>query len=94
VAPLDLDDIVQYPPYDKDGKPVLGPSGYIELVPHSGTWVPEPGGIMWPTDPPTAPVDLNKIVVGTPGVLGKSWQRELIPHSGVWVPDPHYGGPS
>ncbi len=93
-APLDLDDIVQYPPYDKDGKPVLGPSGYMELVPHSGTWVPEPGGIMWPNDPPTAPVDLTKIVVGTPGVLGKSWQTELIPHSGVWVPDPHYGGPS
>ena len=91
--PLDLDDIVQVAPYGPDGKPTLGPSGYIELVPHSGTWVPDPNGPMWPQDPPTAPVDLTKIVVMDPKALGEPWQLELIPDSGVWVPDPHYGGP-
>lgn|GEM_PF-2435766 len=92
--PLDLDDIQQYPPYDERGQPVLGPPGYIELVPHSGTWVPDPNDPKWwPTDPPTAPVDLNKIEIAKPGALGKPWMIELIPKSGVWVPNPHYGGP-
>lgn len=91
--PLDLDDIVQYPPFDSKGNRVLGPSGYIELVPDSGTWVPDPNGPMWPSDPPTAPVDLNKIIVVDPTKLGQPWEVELIPHSGVWVPNPHYGGP-
>lgn len=92
--PLDLDDIVQLSPVDSDGNRVLGPSGYMELVPESGTWVPDPNGPMWPTDPPTAPVDLTKIVVADPKALGLPWQMELIPNSGVWVPDPHYGEPS
>lgn len=92
--PLDLDDIQQYPAYDEWGQPVLGPPGYIELVPHSGTWVPDPNDPKWwPTDPPTAPVDLNKIEIARPGAFGNPWMIELIPKSGVWVPDPHYGGP-
>jgi EspA/EspE family len=91
--PLDLDDIVQLAP-SQDGKPVPGPNGYIELVPQSGTWVPDPNDPKWwPTDPPTAPVDLNKIVVAKPGALGQPWDVELIPGSGVWVPDPHFGDP-
>jgi hypothetical protein len=92
-APLDLDDIVQLAPVDSSGHKVLGPAGYIELVPGSGTWVPDPNGPRWPTSPPTAPLDLTKIVVADPKALGQPWQMELVPGSGVWVPDPHYGGP-
>jgi hypothetical protein len=91
--PLDLDDIVQLGTVDDDGKRILGPTGYIELVPNSGTWVPDPNGPMWPSSPPTAPVDLTKIEIADPGKLGKTSQIELIPHSGVWVDNPHYGAP-
>lgn len=36
--PLDLADIVRLAPG------ALGPHGFVELVPHSGVWVPDPGG--------------------------------------------------
>ena len=100
-APLDLNDIQQLPVYDDHGRRVLGPHGYMELVPNSGTWVPDPKssspGVPYPS--PQAPLDLNDIhvygTVDTNGkrIFGQPWEMELIPHTGVWVPDPNYGRP-
>lgn len=92
-APLDLNDIVQLAPFDPNDESTYGPSGYMELVPGSGTWVPDPGSPTFPKSPPEAPVDLNDIVNRGPGSLGQPWEIELIPDSGVWVPDPDYGNP-
>lgn len=96
-APLDYNDIVYKPPY-VDGKPeTYGPSGYTELVPGSGAWVPTPGGPMWPTEPPAAPVDLAKIdyrppyVSGDESTYGKFGYTELVPNGGAWIPDPRVG---
>lgn len=100
-APLDLNRIRQLGVYDDKGRRILGPSGYMELVPNSGTWVPDPNsltpGISYPA--PEAPLDLNDIhVYGTVDASGKRifglpWEMELIPHTGVWVPNPAYGQP-
>jgi uncharacterized protein YukE len=90
---LDLNDIVQLAPLNADGTKQLGPSGYMELVPGSGTWVPDPSNPGFPSSPPQAPVDLTKIAYRDPAQLGMPWEVELIPNSGVWVPNPNYGGP-
>jgi EspA/EspE family len=100
-APLDLNRIVQLGVYDDKGKRILGPTGFMELVPNSGTWVPNPKstppGTAYPS--PEAPLDLNDIhVYGTVDgngkrIFGLPWEMELIPHTGVWVPNPAYGRP-
>ncbi|MGV0739877.1 EspA/EspE family type VII secretion system effector [Mycobacterium syngnathidarum] len=96
-APLDYNDIVYKPPYVAGDPSTYGPSGYTELVPGSGTWVPTPGGPMWPKDPPEAPVDLTKIdyrppyVSGDPSTYGKFGYTELVPNGGAWIPDPRVG---
>ncbi|WP_205871022.1 EspA/EspE family type VII secretion system effector [Mycolicibacterium holsaticum] len=92
-APLDLNDIVQLAPFDANDESTYGPPGYTELVPGSGTWIPDPGSPTFPKSPPEAPVDLNDIVDRGRGSLGQPWEIELIPGSGVWVPDPNYGNP-
>jgi len=99
VAPLDLNRIVQTGVYDRQGNRIHGPAGYVELVPNSGTWVPDPRavspGASYPA--PEAPLDLNDIHVygtvdaGGRPIFGMPWEMELVPHSGVWVPDPSYG---
>jgi hypothetical protein len=61
----------------------LGPSGYRELIPHSGVWYPEN-----PTGPAEAPVDLDDIVRLTPDSIGPPHYQELIPGFGTWVPEP------
>jgi hypothetical protein len=84
--PLDLSAIQRLAP----GQP--GPYGYMELVPGSGVWVPDPSvnglhpGAVGPTA--QAPLDLGSIVRLAPGALGPPGYTELVPHSGVWVPDP------
>ena len=98
-APLDIEDIVYRPPYVPGDKSTYGPFGYSELVPGSGTWVPIPGGPMWPDDPPDAPLDLTDIEYRPPYVPGDETTygpfgfMELIPGAGVWVPDPGIGTP-
>ena len=84
--PLDLTAIQRLAP----GQP--GPYGYMELVPGSGVWVPDPSvnelhpGTVGPSA--KAPLDLGSIVRLAPGALGPPGYLELVPHSGVWVPDP------
>jgi len=84
--PLDLSAIQRLAP----GAP--GPYGYMELVPGSGVWVPDPSvnalhpGSVGPTA--QGPLDLGSIVRLAPGALGPTGYMELVPHSGVWVADP------
>ena len=84
---LDLSKIVQKTPGE------LGPWGYKELVPGSGTWYPDPAVEtlhpgQFPSGPAKAPVDLNDIKRLTPDSLGPFGYEELIPGSGTWVPQP------
>jgi len=79
---LDLNDIVHKEPGEK------GDYGYMELVPGSGVWVPDPGSPTYQPHPPEAPLDLNDIQYYKPGVPGPADHMELVPDSGVWVPDP------
>lgn len=84
---LDLSKIVQKAPGE------LGPNGYKELVPGSGTWYPDPNidslhPGQFPSGPAKAPVDLNDIKQLAPGALGPFGYEELIPDSGTWVPEP------
>lgn len=88
---LDLDDIKYQDPQ------LRGPFGYMELVPHSGVWVPDPNTPGYRPHPPKAPLDYNDIqyypqVPGQPRVLVPSGLMELVPGSGAWVPDPNYPG--
>jgi hypothetical protein len=92
-APLDFNDIEYYP--SPPGKPkVLGPSGYVELVPDSGAWVPDPKDPGYRPHVPEAPVDLNRIQIVDPRALVPSSFVELWPHAGVVMPDPGLGRPS
>ncbi|WP_241474020.1 WXG100 family type VII secretion target [Mycolicibacterium neoaurum] len=84
---LDLSKIVQKAPGE------LGPFGYKELTPGSGTWYPDPKidslhPGQFPSGPAQAPVDLNDIKQYAPGDLGPNGYQELIPDSGTWVPQP------
>lgn len=76
----------------------LGPGaqgiyGYTELVPNSGTWVPDPGtnklqhGWMPANQMPKDPVDLSTMKRLAPGALGPNGYKELVPGSGVWFAD-------
>jgi hypothetical protein len=91
-APLDYNDIEYYP--NVPGKPkVLGPTGYMELVPGSGAWVPDPKSPTYQPHTPEAPVDLNQIQIVDPTALIPRGLVELWPHSGVLMPDPNLGRP-
>lgn len=79
---LDLNDIMRKKPGE------LGPYGYMELVPGSGVWVPDPGSPNYRPSTPQAPLDLNDIKQLRPGALGPSGYMELVPNSGTWVRDP------
>lgn len=69
-----------------------GPYGFKELVPNSGTWIPQPGTI--PANRmPQDPVDLSTIKRLPPGALGAYGDKELVPGSGTWLTDSRYGGP-
>jgi hypothetical protein len=83
---LDLADIVYKSP------DALGDPGYMELVPGSGVWVPDPHSPLYRPNPVQAPLDLNDIEYLGPGMKGRPWQMELVPGSGAWVPDPNYPG--
>ncbi len=84
---LDLADIV----YKDPG--VLGDAGMMELVPHSGVWVPDPRSRFYTPTPVRAPLDLRDIqYLGPKGPKGQKWQMELVPGSGAWVPNPNYPG--
>ncbi|MCV7280537.1 DUF4226 domain-containing protein [Mycolicibacterium flavescens] len=83
---LDLADIVYKDPAE------LGDFGMMELVPHSGVWVPDPRSRVYQAKPPKAPLDLNDIVYRGPGAKGEPWEMELVPGSGAWVPDPNHPG--
>jgi uncharacterized protein YukE len=85
---LDLNDIVQLSPYDPKDPKTFGPSGFKELVPGSGTWVPDPNSPDYRPTPVEAPLDLNDIEHLNPGTLGRPGLMELVPGSGTWVPDP------
>ena len=84
---LDLSKIVQKAPGE------LGPNGYMELTPGSGTWYPDPKidnlhPGQFPSGPAKAPLDLSDIKQYAPGALGPNGYQELIPDSGTWVPQP------
>lgn len=49
--------------------------GYVELVPHSGVWVPD-----------TVFPDAHFSPPGKPGVFGPPGTVEYLPGSGIWVP--------
>ena len=94
---LDLKDIVQLKPFDRTDKSTWGPPGFMELVPGSGTWVPNPRSPYYRQTPVEAPLDLNDIeyypnVPGQPKVLGPNGYMELVPGSGAWVPNPSSPG--
>lgn len=79
-APVDLNDIKQYAPGD------LGPSGYQELIPDSGTWVPEPGRFPGVEDvPPQTPIDVRKLIQVPEGVLAPANTVRIAP--GLWYPE-------
>lgn len=98
-APLDLDDVKYLPPFKPGDESTYGPYGYMELVPGSGVWVPDPDGPMWPSEPPSRPLDLTEIeyrppfVPGDPSTFGPYGYDELIPGGGAWVPSPRLGAP-
>lgn len=79
---LDLKDIKRTNPG------ALGPYGYMELVPGSGVWVPDPSSPNYRPSPAEAPLDLNDVMQLRPGALGPTGYMELVPNSGTWVPDP------
>ena len=95
---LDLTDIVQLAPYDSADPTTFGPPGYRELVPGSGTWVPDPNSADFDPTPVQAPLDLSDVVYRQPYVsgdestYGPAGYMELVPGSGTWVPVP--GGPA
>ena len=92
-APLDYNDIAYYP--NVPGKPKTpGPGGYMELVPGSGAWVPDPKSPTYQPHTPEAPVDLNEIQIVDPAPMIPSGLVELWPHSGVLMPDPNLGRPN
>jgi hypothetical protein len=92
-APLDYNDIAYYP--NVPGKPKTpGPRGYMELVPGSGAWVPDPKSPTYQPHTPEAPVDLNEIQIVDPAPMIPSGLVELWPHSGVLMPDPKLGRPN
>jgi hypothetical protein len=92
---LDLADIVQLAPFDPEDPSTYGPSGYMELVPGSGTWVPDPRSRFYKPTPVQAPLDLNDIVQlapfdpEDPSTRGPHGYMELVPGLGAWVPDPN-----
>jgi hypothetical protein len=77
----------------------LGPSGYQELAPNSGTWVPNPGtnrlqpGWAPANRMPEDAVDLSTMQRLAPGALGPYGCKELVPGSGVWFADSRIHGP-
>jgi hypothetical protein len=83
---LDLNDIVYKKPGEK------GDPGMMELVPHSGVWVPDPRSPTYRPKRADAPLDLNDIEYLGPEEKGQPWQMELVPGAGAWVPNPNYPG--
>lgn len=85
---LDYDSIQQLPV----GKP--GPSGFMELVPGTGTWVPDPAtnqlrpGFFPPNVMPKYPVDLSTMQQYAPKALGPAGGIEIPPGSGTWFANP------
>jgi len=92
---FDLADIVQLAPFDSEDETTRGPAGYMELVPGSGTWVPDPRSRFYKPTPVQAPLDLNDIVQLAPfdpeddTTHGPAGYKELVPGLGAWVPDPN-----
>lgn len=66
-APLDLGEIVRRPPG------ALGPRGFMELVPGSGVWVPDPAGPDATRRPPKFPLDVASMVRLAPRRAGSAW---------------------
>lgn len=81
------------------GPGAQGPYGYSELVPNSGTWVPDPGtnhlhhGWMPANQMPEDPVDLSTMQRLAPGARGPYGYKELVPGSGVWFAETRVHGP-
>jgi hypothetical protein len=73
-APLDLGDIKHYAPG------ALGPYGNQELIPGSGTWVPDPGSPTYSQSPPKFPVDTRYLFEVPEGQLAPSGSVEIAPH--------------
>ncbi|WP_326545118.1 EspA/EspE family type VII secretion system effector [Mycolicibacterium sp. ND9-15] len=95
---FDLNDVVQLAPYDPSDPRTFGPRGYRELVPGSGTWIPDPSSPDYRPTPVEAPLDLDDVecrppyVAGDESTYGPFGYQELVPGSGTWVPIP--GGPA
>ncbi|OBI76664.1 EspA/EspE family type VII secretion system effector [Mycobacterium sp. E740] len=95
---FDLKDVVQLAPHDPDDPRTFGPRGYRELVPGSGTWIPDPSSPDYRPTPVEAPLDLDDVeyrppyVPGDESTYGPFGYQELVPGSGTWVPTP--GGPA
>jgi len=84
-APLDLHDIVHLAPGAK------GPYGMQELIPGSGTWVPDPGSPTYmPQGGSPMPVKITDLVEIPKGTLAPYGSIEIAP--GLWLLNPPGGG--
>lgn len=84
-APLDLSDIQHLAPG------VKGPYGYQELIPGSGTWVPDPGSPTYSApSAPQFPVKISDLVEIPKGTLAPYGSIEIAP--GLWLLHPPGGG--
>lgn len=84
-APLDLHDIVHLAPGAK------GPYGMQELIPGSGTWVPDPGSPTYmPQGGSPMPVKISDLVEIPKGTLAPYGSIEIAP--GLWLINPPGGG--
>ncbi|MGY4646625.1 hypothetical protein [Mycobacterium sp. URHB0021] len=66
----------------------LGPSYYQELIPDSGTWVPQPGALVGASDKlPEFPIDVRDLVQVPEGQLAPFDTKQMAP--GLWYRPPH-----
>lgn len=88
---FDIRDIVYTKtPLDINDPDTLAPRGYMELVPGTGVWVPNPRSPYYKPTPVEAPLGIEDVHYYGEGVMGLPWEMELYPGSGVWIPDPDY----
>ncbi|TPG31948.1 EspA/EspE family type VII secretion system effector [Mycolicibacterium hodleri] len=92
-APLDYRDIDYRGPFNPNDSKTWGRTGYKELVPGSGAWVPDPNAPGFAQHPPEVPVDMATAQILDPGQLIPSGMVELYPGSRVAIPDPNLGAP-
>lgn len=92
-APLDYKDIKYLGPFNPAKPSGQIPPGYMELVPGSGAWVPNPDAPGFVSHTPEVPVDMATARILEPGESIPADMIELYPGSRVYIPNPVPGAP-